>query len=587
MNLDAATKAIAKSPYVSEEFTVEFIRPGLPVVVSFAFVGWQGLPEYDFVNRLKRIEELSQRQLNKIFLKDNSNSWYHGGVKGLGSSIDEVARSLEILIQSMSPSQVICIGQSMGGYAAMVLGIRLQADTIISFGSLSCLDSNFLQLVQDTRWLPTVLELESRNFSCQYFDLVPLCQRKSAHTKIHYIFGSNHREETGDPNLDAVHASRLEVACPDMQIYGYPQSGHAIVKYLSDTHAINSLLLKLIFNIEEWTEAANLDEISETWQIWLATNLMRGGNPDELVSILERNGFRRHVVDKLLKSFSNHPAIKAGKEIHKTLQKREWLLTTLDLLRDLSDREVESKPTPPVAEFIRDYYSCNQPVILEDAIAHWLALHKWTPEFLQTQFGDLMVQIQDKRTNSFHYEREAHSYRTQIKLRDFVDRVLQTATSNDFYMTAGNSAENIELIRALLPDMGNIGDGYLDLNSQERSCLWLGPAGTITLLHHDLTNNLFIQVYGRKRIILIPSTQVAYLYNFNHVYSEVDPQALDASKFPDFAKARVYDFILHPGQALFIPIGWWHQVHALDVSISLTLTHFQAGNNYHNTYPKS
>lgn len=61
MNLDAPTEAIAKSPYASEEFTVDFIRPGLLVVVSFAFVGWQGSPEYDFFNRLKRVEEISQR----------------------------------------------------------------------------------------------------------------------------------------------------------------------------------------------------------------------------------------------------------------------------------------------------------------------------------------------------------------------------------------------------------------------------------------------------------------------------------------------------------------------------------------------
>ena len=37
---------------------------------------------------------------------------------------------------------------------------------------------------------------------------------------------------------------------------------------------------------------------------------------------------------------------------------------------------------------------------------------------------------------------------------------------------------------------------------------------------------------------------------------------------------------LSPGQALFIPAGWWHEVDALDVSISLSVTAFARPNRY-------
>lgn len=236
-----------------DAFSIDFIKSGLPVVISFAFVDWKGQPEYDFVGRLKRVEQIKGRQLNKIFLRDNTNSWYHNGVQGLGKSIDEVVKSLSCLIESMAPSGVITLGQSMGGYAAIAFGILLKVNTIISFGSLSCLDSRFAQLTQDTRWLSSSLQLESSDLSCSYFDLAPLCQRKPAHTKIHYIFGSNLQDrQIGETNLDVVHASRLHGACPEILFYSYPQSGHAVVKYLIDNKIINTLLLQLIFGINEF-----------------------------------------------------------------------------------------------------------------------------------------------------------------------------------------------------------------------------------------------------------------------------------------------------------------------------------------------
>ena len=33
---------------------------------------------------------------------------------------------------------------------------------------------------------------------------------------------------------------------------------------------------------------------------------------------------------------------------------------------------------------------------------------------------------------------------------------------------------------------------------------WIGPAGTLTALHHDLTNNFIAQVTGRKMFKLLP-----------------------------------------------------------------------------------
>ena len=42
----------------------------------------------------------------------------------------------------------------------------------------------------------------------------------------------------------------------------------------------------------------------------------------------------------------------------------------------------------------------------------------------------------------------------------------------------------------------------------------------------------------------------------------------------------MYDFVVYPGEVLFIPMGWWHHLESLEPTVSLTrkrLNH--AGNN--------
>jgi ribosomal protein L16 Arg81 hydroxylase len=96
----------------------------------------------------------------------------------------------------------------------------------------------------------------------------------------------------------------------------------------------------------------------------------------------------------------------------------------------------------------------------------------------------------------------------------------------------------------------------------------------LTPLHHDGTNVLFAQVYGRKHFKMIPSFEIHKVYNNKWVFSEVDAGKPDLEKFPNYAKATVIDVIVEPGDMLLIPVGWWHWVYALDVSISLNFQNF-------------
>lgn len=101
--------------------------------------------------------------------------------------------------------------------------------------------------------------------------------------------------------------------------------------------------------------------------------------------------------------------------------------------------------------------------------------------------------------------------------------------------------------------------------------IWMGGPLTVQT-HFDLSSNIACVVGGRRRFTLFPPDQVANLYVGPFEFtisgppiSMVSLKNPDLARFPKFAQAletaRVAE--LGPGDALFIPYGWWHQVESL------------------------
>ena len=107
--------------------------------------------------------------------------------------------------------------------------------------------------------------------------------------------------------------------------------------------------------------------------------------------------------------------------------------------------------------------------------------------------------------------------------------------------------------------------------------LWLGTAckEPVTGLHRDLRPVLLAQVLGRKKLTLFPPHQAPLLYprRVHNDYFQgcwVDAASPDLEVFPLFDEATPLEVILHPGELLYLPVGWFHYVHALDQVLSVS-----------------
>ena len=84
-------------------------------------------------------------------------------------------------------------------------------------------------------------------------------------------------------------------------------------------------------------------------------------------------------------------------------------------------------------------------------------------------------------------------------------------------------------------------------------------------------DNLLIQVTGRKRVVLFSPKDATKLY-LNGDKSEVlDIDNPDLSKYPKFAEAIPFECYLEPGDVLFIPAMWFHNVISLQFGVAVNV----------------
>lgn len=266
-----------------------------------------------------------------------------------------------------------------------------------------------------------------------------------------------------------------------------------------------------------------------------------------------------------LKSTSPEEAI-AKKQARERKDAQVRGVTSIQEMRDAIKRA--GRDLPAIAEVprvgvldaavFRARAAQGLPFVITGLVSRW-PLSALTPQTLRERFSDLQV---------------------RARVGDYIN----TAFAPDRAMQDMSMLEYLDLVSTgpqdLPPYLGN-----LELRELNSLChwpayfgkmgpprFWLGPAGTVTPLHCDYDDNIFAQIWGTKRIFLSPPHHDEFLYpseaNAILFGSPFNPEAPDFEKFPLARQASLIECIMNPGELLYVPAGWYHQVRALTFSLS-------------------
>lgn len=221
--------------------------------------------------------------------------------------------------------------------------------------------------------------------------------------------------------------------------------------------------------------------------------------------------------------------------------------------------------------FFSEYVNRRRPVVIRGRLQHSKALRNWTPEYFNAKAPDLQVPVKEFWGSEIK--------KSTWRLNDYVN-FLKGCNEDNGSRDPLPYCHDIPIFHAipglheeLSPFPVDLLPVYYHLNWWLYAQFFLGPKNSTTPLHFDclLTNNLFFQVYGRKKFILFNPADREFCYRDGWRWFRVNPEKPDYDKYPRFKQAQSCEVILNPGDVLYMPPGTLHYVKGLDASISFNI----------------
>jgi Cupin-like domain len=283
-------------------------------------------------------------------------------------------------------------------------------------------------------------------------------------------------------------------------------------------------------------------EIASEWRAWVIEALESGVPADEVRRELLAEG----VPDELI---ARELAI--GAAVIEAVRVRDARLElALDLLAAQAPRYIARRTLCSAAELHDRYFTACRPVVFTDGCAR-MAAAAWSFAGLRERLGDVELEI-------------GVTEPVTMRLAAAIDVMLSRTAPRDFYVVSRNRAL-ADPLRALTADLAPLPEFLHPEHAAPTANLWMGPAGTLTGLHHDTTHVYFCQLVGRKRYRLVAPWTKQVLRGAIRGAGDSDFDLDEPGAVP------VHVVELGPGESLFIPAGWWHEVYAREPSISVSM----------------
>lgn len=261
------------------------------------------------------------------------------------------------------------------------------------------------------------------------------------------------------------------------------------------------------------TEASRFD-VAPAWRMWIADNVTRGADDAAILARLIEEGVEASLAERALRSVRARPRVLRGVG-------RAW--------GDLS---------------------------------------AWTPDALRASHGTDLIEVTIDRNRDPNY-RETFVRKTRIMPMAELCDAMKTQRTADLYVVAQSHALERTGLGSLMERTVRV-PAEVARRGAFTSSLWIGPAGSETVFHHDVMDLVAVQLHGRKRWRTIAPTDRAWLDALAgslHVpYTMRDPRA------EGLTDVVVEEHVIEEGDAIVVPASTWHHVVADTASVTLSLT---------------
>jgi hypothetical protein len=307
--------------------------------------------------------------------------------------------------------------------------------------------------------------------------------------------------------------------------------------------------------------------LSLDWELWVVEQLLFEARLDDLIAELASRGLPMEVARERVAAIE---ASDGFRRLRARAGEATLAARLQRLQREILVDVVAERPTIDADTLLHEHWIPSRPLKLTRGLPG-LHAFSWTPASLTARFGDVPVFANIERTSASSSS-TTERVLAPLLLRELLDRVLGPP-SNELYAVSRCGLLAEPGLRPMWEDLGPLPSFLGALDPPRGVSMWVGPEGTVTPAHFDPHNALLVQVMGTKRIRLAPRLRAA-------MHGSLDGYYLRGSLDEVFGD-RVVTVQIGPGEALFVPVGWFHEVTALSPSITLSFVSFPWPNHFH------
>lgn len=284
-----------------------------------------------------------------------------------------------------------------------------------------------------------------------------------------------------------------------------------------------------------------------------------------------------------MKSSSRYKLVATGKVTWSYLTKRSFAGVSRSF-QDLPSIDCNTSSNNLSNIDWQGIYHAQQPVVLRGLALTWPAVSS-TSSRRWADFKAVQARLQSSQDSivpievGAHYM-DPHLQKHHISLISFLDflrsyeegQVADVNTLPKVYLAQHSLQEISSLHQDIVqhPDICKLtGKGSL----YDCKLWWSGPRGSVSPCHFDPFHNLLVHVIGEKKVQLIDPKFSEYLYPAHGTVQKntslVDFEQVDQHRFPKFAEVEGYETTLQAGDAVYIPLKWWHYCTSKTTSCSV------------------